>query len=624
MKKIITILGLALSAIVLSNTAFANNLIVDTVSVPQRHIRAYNTTQYAPDSLSSFVWYFIMDDSDSTAILTFPGKFHNISDPNESGFAYDSVALNRFFGWEGIWNQNMYNCWSEVIEKKSPGSNDLFYTALRIPDKFVYDGIPYTVTEIGDSAFMNSPINYIDVPETVERIGKHAFANSKIIGQCEASPYQVIPNSVKYLGEGIFLNCDSLSRIEFGDGVTVIPENTFDGCFVTDQDSPNFIKTLDIRFGRNIESIKCDIKIPEIEYVGDKPVIRVAFSSPELNDTTIIGDFKPTEIWYPENYTLYAKIFENFNVHPYSITPEKSEYEVEYSKLPLKLNFTQKSYFNNPNSVYNYIYYYPAGGGINFSVNALTGRGANKVRFRMLFDSLDHVWQANKVYQIIRQDTATSYAYLDFNATDTVYEVTVRSLDFTRAEAKVKIRVSGTIPIQKVNIYKKSKLINNSTDSLAIGKHMEISYTVTDRKDGISYNQDAIWTTSNDTIATVNQDGVVTALKPGKVDVIATSLDPSASNISGKFTIIVFDPKQKTPVAPQAAAIDIENQIAVTTSGKELTIRSNAPLGKVDIYSLDGRLVKSINSSMNVETINLSNSGIYIVKTLTQTVKVKL
>ncbi|MDE5837115.1 MAG: T9SS type A sorting domain-containing protein, partial [Paramuribaculum sp.] len=117
---------------------------------------------------------------------------------------------------------------------------------------------------------------------------------------------------------------------------------------------------------------------------------------------------------------------------------------------------------------------------------------------------------------------------------------------------------------------------------------------------------------------------VVTALKPGKVDVIATSLDPSASNISGKFTIIVFDPKQKTPVAPQAAAIDIENQIAVTTSGKELTIRSNAPLGKVDIYSLDGRLVKSINSSMNVETINLSNSGIYIVKTLTQTVKVKL
>ena len=51
---------------------------------------------------------------------------------------------------------------------------------------------------------------------------------------------------------------------------------------------------------------------------------------------------------------------------------------------------------------------------------------------------------------------------------------------------------------------------------------------------------------------------------------------------------------------------------------------TNAPLRKVDIYSIDGRLVKSLNSSMNVETINLSNSGIYIIKTTAQTVKVKL
>ena len=49
-----------------------------------------------------------------------------------------------------------------------------------------------------------------------------------------------------------------------------------------------------------------------------------------------------------------------------------------------------------------------------------------------------------------------------------------------------------------------------------------------------------------------------------------------------------------------------------------------APLGKVDIYSLDGRLVKSLNSSMNMETVSLSTNGIYIVKTATHTAKVKL
>ena len=613
MKKIITILGLALSAIVLSNTVFANNLIVDAVSKPQCHIEAYNTT----DTLTTkTIWYFIFDLDNHTATITYPRTdFNNIDEPFSTGYNFGFVGL------VGIWNQNMYNCWSNVIKDLSPGTEYLFYTALEVPDKVTYGNEDYIVTAIGDNAFNGSNINYIDVPKTVERIGKLAFANSEIIGQCEASPYQVIPNSVKELGDSIFLNCRNLKRIDIDATVTSIPKGTFDGCFYTTENSKD--ATFEIRFGEQIKTLDCAIKIPEnLPANAPTPYIRVAFSANTVNRP--VNKFEVDEIWYPENNSSYLDTFPDYDLHPYSITPEKSEYEVEYSKLPLKLNFTQKSYFANPNAVYNYIYYYPAGGGINFSVNALTGRGANKVRFRMLFDGLDHVWQSNKVYQIIRQDTATSYAYLDFNATDTVYEVTVRSLDFTRAEAKVKIRVSGTIPIQKVNLYKESKLINNSTDSLAIGKQMEISDTVTDRKNVKTVNQTVEWTTSNDTIATVNHDGVVTALKPGKVDIIATSLDPSASNVSGKFTIIVFDPKQKTPVAPQAAAIAIENQISVTTNGKELTIRSNAPLRKVDIYSLDGRLVKSLNSSMNVETVNLTNSGIYIVKTTAQTIKIKI
>ena len=608
MKKIITILGLALSAIVLSNTAFANNLIVDTVSVPQRHIRAYNTTQYAPDSLSSFVWYFIMDDSDSTAILTYPGKFHNISDPNESGFAYDTVALNRFFGWEGIWNQNMYNCWSEVIEKKSPGSNDLFYTALRIPDKFVYDGIPYTVTEIGDSAFMNSPINYINVPDSVKRIGKHAFANSKIIGQCEASPYQVIPNSVTELGEGIFQNCKNLKRIDIDASVTSIPAGTFDGCTSLSQ----------VRFGAMVDSIECDLNTSI-----NNSNLQIAFSS--YSAPTIIGNIKASEIWYPNGAdpTEYKKYSDK--LFSYYIETEKDSFDIEYSKLPLKLNFTQKSYFANPNAVYNYIYYYPAGSGINFSINALTGRGANKVRFRMLFDNLDHVWQANEVYQIIRQDTATSYAYLDYNATDTVYEVTVRSLDFTRAEAKVKINVKGLIPVQRVVLTPDTNVIvNKDTVLINAGDSARIISRVVDRKNIIAYNQDVKWSSSNESIASVDEHGIVTGIAPGLAYIYATSIAPDVTNVYGAYKVLVSEPEQDSPSTPQSAGMTIENNISISTNGKELTIRSNAPLGKVDIFSIDGKLVKSLNSVLNIETVNLPSSGIYIVKTKSQSIKIRL
>ena len=55
-----------------------------------------------------------------------------------------------------------------------------------------------------------------------------------------------------------------------------------------------------------------------------------------------------------------------------------------------------------------------------------------------------------------------------------------------------------------------------------------------------------------------------------------------------------------------------------------LMFRSNSALGKIDIYSIAGKLVKSLNSSINVETVSLPSNGIYIVKTSTQTIKINL
>ena len=49
-----------------------------------------------------------------------------------------------------------------------------------------------------------------------------------------------------------------------------------------------------------------------------------------------------------------------------------------------------------------------------------------------------------------------------------------------------------------------------------------------------------------------------------------------------------------------------------------------APLGKIDIYSIDGKLVKSLNSVLNIETVNLPSSGIYIIKTKSQSIKIRL
>ena len=609
MKKIITILGLALSAIVLSNTVSAEKKVISN-TIKQYYIQSENnpSTKFEAD----VKWYFIINDDDSTATLTYPHGTDDITEEFNPNNVYTFEKLGNFPGWEGTWNQNMYNCWSPVIDNyyhNNKKSIATFYTAIQIPDSAeIVPNLKYPVTGIGDNAFNGSAINYIDVPNTVEKIGNYAFANSDIIGQCEASPYQVIPNSVTELGEGIFQNCKNLKRIDIDASVTSIPIGTFEGCTSLCQ----------VRFGAMVDSIECDLNTSI-----NNSNLQIAFSS--YSAPTIIGNIKASEIWYPNGTdpTEYKKYSDK--LFSYYIETEKDSFDIEYSKLPLKLNFTQKSYFANPNAVYNYIYYYPAGSGINFSINALTGRGANKVRFRMLFDNLDHVWQANEVYQIIRQDTATSYAYLDYNATDTVYEVTVRSLDFTRAEAKVKINVKGLIPVQRVVLTPDTNVIvNKDTVLINAGDSARIISRVVDRKNIIAYNQDVKWSSSNESIASVDEHGIVTGIAPGLAYIYATSIAPDVTNVYGAYKVLVSEPEQDSPSTPQSAGMTIENNISISTNGKELTIRSNAPLGKVDIYSLDGKLVKSLNSVLNIETVNLPSSGIYIIKTKSQAIKIRL
>ena len=609
MKKIITILGLALSAIVLSNTVSAEKKVISN-TIKQYYIQSENnpSTKFEAD----VKWYFIINDDDSTATLTYPHGTDDITEEFNPNNVYTFEKLGNFPGWEGTWNQNMYNCWSPVIDNyyhNNKKSIATFYTAIQIPDSAeIVPNLKYPVTGIGDNAFNGSEINYIDVPNTVEKIGNYAFANSDIIGQCEASPYQVIPNSVTELGEGIFQNCKNLKRIDIDASVTSIPAGTFDGCTSLSQ----------VRFGAMVDSIECDLNTSI-----NNSNLQIAFSS--YSAPTIIGNIKASEIWYPNGAapTEYKKYSDK--LFSYYIETEKDSFDIEYSKLPLKLNFTQKSYFANPNAVYNYIYYYPAGSGINFSINALTGRGANKVRFRMLFDNLDHVWQANEVYQIIRQDTATSYAYLDYNATDTVYEVTVRSLDFTRAEAKVKINVKGLIPVQRVVLTPDTNVIvNKDTVLINAGDSARIISRVVDRKNIIAYNQDVKWSSSNESIASVDEHGIVTGIAPGLAYIYATSIAPDVTNVYGAYKVLVSEPEQDSPSTPQSAGMTIENNISISTNGKELTIRSNAPLGKVDIFSIDGKLVKSLNSVLNIETVNLPSSGIYIVKTKSQSIKIRL
>ena len=88
---------------------------------------------------------------------------------------------------------------------------------ITIPGKVYHDGKEYTVTTIGDSAFIRcGKLVSVTIPETITDIKFGAFA----FDSCMTSI--TIPNSVKSIGRSAFYNCTSLTSLSIPNSVTEI------------------------------------------------------------------------------------------------------------------------------------------------------------------------------------------------------------------------------------------------------------------------------------------------------------------------------------------------------------------------------------------------------------------
>lgn len=81
-----------------------------------------------------------------------------------------------------------------------------------------------SVTSIGDYAFQNSGIEYIEGAANVTAIGKNAFSGCIWIGSIE------IPEGVSQIKAGTFLNCERLGYVWLPKSLTNIANNAFSGC----------------------------------------------------------------------------------------------------------------------------------------------------------------------------------------------------------------------------------------------------------------------------------------------------------------------------------------------------------------------------------------------------------
>ncbi len=94
-----------------------------------------------------------------------------------------------------------------------------------IPSSVLSNGITYSVTSIGDYAFVFcSGLTSITIQNNVTSIGDYAFV------YCSGLTSVTIPNSVTSIGDWAFRSCTGLTSITIPNSVTSIGGYVFYGC----------------------------------------------------------------------------------------------------------------------------------------------------------------------------------------------------------------------------------------------------------------------------------------------------------------------------------------------------------------------------------------------------------
>jgi hypothetical protein len=153
-------------------------------------------------------------------------------------------------------------------------------TLVAFPSAYPHDRytIPDTTRIIGESAFDDSRISYVEIPEGLSSIKRGAFAGSNI-RKIE------IPNTVTELGELVFRFCRNLEKIQLSNSLLSIPRQTFSNCpKLKHLEIPGNVRRIyysAIAWCNGLEFLKLNDGLEEI--VDEGPMLGVSGDLQEVN-----------------------------------------------------------------------------------------------------------------------------------------------------------------------------------------------------------------------------------------------------------------------------------------------------------------------------------------------------
>ncbi|MBD5250358.1 MAG: leucine-rich repeat protein [Barnesiella sp.] len=162
------------------------------------------------------------------------------------------------------------------------------------------------------------------------------------------------------------------------------------------------------------------------------------------------------------------------------------------------------------------------------------------------------------------------------------------------------INAECAVTVSKKAIPAEGIILSSEVEELTVGDTVELTATVTPVD---TTDPTVTWTSSDEAVATVGEDGVVTAVGEGEATITAT-----CGNVKAECTVIV------SSTTTGIASVNGEDNAVKVISGEIVTA------GAADVYTIDGRLAARSEDGR----IKGLARGVYIVVTNSKSVKILL
>lgn len=409
--------------------------------------------------------------------------------------------------------------------------------------------IPASLEILGAYAFEETGLTELYIPDTVTKINSGLFEN------CTDLKSVRLPSGVTEIPYGFFAGCKSLNNVEFGENITTLAIYAFKDCAsLTNLVLPNKLSTIKLAAFEgctNLQRVVIPagvINFPSDEYVGTYDPF---------------ADAPRTLIVYVEKGSIGEKWAYN-NVegwgYSYEIVNDTDNLSgVDFGKFYL-IDADKRVKIEGNFDIKNYLQLERIYSGAEYDKFAQTADGSALAVYRVSVGPAASQLPDTMKISLGLPDgfTKTSKLYHLTNNTVNAVNASVVSRAFTTDVTElgyfgvVDNQTSGGDETEVTTV-----TVNRSAVELAVGKKVQLSATVLPTN---AANKTITWSSDNDGIASVDKNGIVTAVANGTAIITAEAVN----GVKGTCKVTVTGGAD--PVDPTDDAI--ETAVALNTAAK--------------------------------------------------------